>query len=849
MRKFLFVSLFLLFCLLNFAQNEKTTAINVDDYLLLGPIKVTIPVDAEDELKTYLNYEEMYVRNWWPANGDNIFTYSNSALQWTNSEGTELKFSKNEKPTIYYTGFYVETNRWVEAEISAESNHLIAIYFDGEKKTDKLNFDDDEPGKASTNVQLENGKHLVLLKLLFDPAKEKNWSVSSKLSFDQKYVGSISVTTNPIRTTTVGDLLDNPSVTSISLSPNGEYVALKMKERNKIKDEYDNWIELRKVSDGNLVWTFKGGMNIPEVDWAPDSKSFAYTTISNESKTLWIVNLENGTTEALIQNVKNMGGFSWADNGEFIVYSVTEKAEEKDPNFKKYELPEDRWPGFRDKNYIYRVFVKSKMTERLTAGDESTNFIEISPDSKMILYSKVFYGQPKRPYYRTDYYILNLESMQADSILSLYFSSGISWSPDSKQLLILGGSTTFDEIGNTLPENIIPNDYDTQAYIYDITSKEAKSITKNFDPQINDAKWDGKHNVIYFTTTDESYKHLYRYDITSGHYELIELGSEVLHSIDYSNDFSTAIFKASSSNIPEKVYKIDLLTGKVETFLFPEEKQYRHIKLGEVKDWDFISSTGQKIKGRIYYPPNFDESQKYPAIVYYYAGTSPIERDFGGRYPKNIWAANGYIVYTLQPSGATGFGTEFSAKHVNDWGTLTAQEIIEGTEKFVSAHKYVDPNKLGCLGASYGGFETMSLITKTDMFSAAISHAGISNLTSYWGVGYWGYSYNAVAAAESFPWNRRDVYVDKSPLFSADKINTPLLLLHGNTDPNVPPGESMQMYVALKLLNKDVTLIEIDKQQHWILDYDKRTKWTKTIIAYFDKYLKGQPEWWNSLYN
>jgi dipeptidyl aminopeptidase/acylaminoacyl peptidase len=431
------------------------------------------------------------------------------------------------------------------------------------------------------------------------------------------------------------------------------------------------------------------------------------------------------------------------------------------------------------------------MTERLTAGDESTNFIEISPDSKMILYSKVFYGQPKRPYYRTDYYILNLESMQADSILSLYFSSGISWSPDSKQLLILGGSTTFDEIGNTLPENIIPNDYDTQAYIYDITSKEAKSITKNFDPQINDAKWDGKHNVIYFTTTDESYKHLYRYDITSGHYELIELGSEVLHSIDYSNDFSTAIFKASSSNIPEKVYKIDLLTGKVETFLFPEEKQYRHIKLGEVKDW----------------------------------------------------------VYTLQPSGATGFGTEFSAKHVNDWGTLTAQEIIEGTEKFVSAHKYVDPNKLGCLGASYGGFETMSLITKTDMFSAAISHAGISNLTSYWGVGYWGYSYNAVAAAESFPWNRRDVYVDKSPLFSADKINTPLLLLHGNTDPNVPPGESMQMYVALKLLNKDVTLIEIDKQQHWILDYDKRTKWTKTIIAYFDKYLKGQPEWWNSLYN
>ena len=847
MRKYLFLSLLLISFSLSFAQNEKAS-IKVDDYLVLGAVKVTIPVDAKDELKTYLDYEEINVRNWWPSNGDNIFVFSNSALQWTNSEGTELIFSKSEKPTIYYAGFYVETNRWAEAEVTAETNHLIAIYFDGEKKTEKTKFDDDEPGKATTNLQLENGKHFVLLKLLFDPANENDWSLSVELSFEKKYNGSISVSTDPTRTTTVSDLLDNPSVSSISLSPNGEYVALKMRERNKIKNEYDNWIDLRKVSDGNLVWTFKGGMDIPEVDWAPDSKSFAYTTTSNESKTLWVVNLENGTTEALIQNVKNMGSFSWAKNGEFIVYTVTEKAEQDDPNFKKYELPEDRWPGFRDKNYIYRVFVKSKMTERLTAGDESTNFIEISPDSKKILYSKVFYGQPKRPYERTDYYILNLESMQADSILSLYFPTGISWSPDGKQLLILGGSTTFGDIGNTLPGNVIPNDFDTQAYIYDIASKEVKSITKNFNPQINDAEWDGNHNVIYFSTTDESYKHIYIYDITTEHFEWIKLDSEVLHTIDYSDDFSTAVFKASSSNIPEKVYKIDLLTGKVETFLFPEEKQYEDIKLGKVEDWDFVSSAGQKIKGRIYYPPNFDESQKYPAIVYYYAGTSPVERDFGGRYPKNIWAANGYVIYVLQPSGTTGFGTEFSAKHVNDWGTITAQEIIEGTQKFVSAHKYVDQDKLGCLGASYGGFETMSLITKTDMFSAAISHAGISNITSYWGVGYWGYSYNAVAAAESFPWNRRDVYVDKSPLFNADKINTPLLLLHGNTDPNVPPGESMQMYVALKLLNKDVTLIEVDKQQHWILEYNKRTKWTKTTLAYFDKYLKGQPEWWDSLY-
>lgn len=841
----LFLLILLILFTSNFANGSNTT-IEVDNFIVLGPVKVTIPVDAKDDLNQYLNYEEINVRNWWPRQNDNVLVYSNAELKWETQ--SKMVFPKSEQSSIYYAGFYLETERWVETEIEVSTNQLVAIYFDGEKKIDKTTFEEDEPGKATTKVQLENGKHFVLFKLLFDPEKGTDWSATTQLTFDKKYESGISVSTNPVRTTNIYDLLNFKSVTSISLSPDGKLVALKMKERNKIKDEFENWIELRKVSDGSLVWTFKGGMDLPEVDWAPDSKLFAYITSSEDAKTLWFVDLERGTTEALLQNVKNMGGFSWAKNGDYIVYTINEEAIQDDPNFKKYNLPEDRWPGFRDKQFIYRVYVKSKMTERLTAGNESTNFIEISPNSKKILFSKTYYGQTKRPYYRDDYFILDLETMKTDSIFSLYFSAGISWSPDSKQLLVLGGSTTFGDKGNSLPENVIPNDYDTQAYIYDIATKDIKAITKNFDPKIDDAKWDGASDAIYFSTTDQSYKHLYRYDITTDNCKLLNLGSEVLEDIDFSNDFAKAIFKAASSNIPEKIYKLDLLTGKTELFLDPTEEQYKNVKFGKVEDWDFTASSGQKIKGRIYYPPNFDEAKKYPAIVYYYAGTSPIERDFGGRYPKNIWAANGYVIYTLQPSGAYGFGTEFSAKHVNDWGTITAQEIIEGTEKFVEEHKFIDPERLGCLGASYGGFETMSLITKTDLFAAAVSHAGISNITSYWGVGYWGYLYNAVAAAESFPWNNKDVYVNKSPLFSADKINTPLLLLQGNTDPNVPPGEAMQMYVALKHLGKDVNLIEVDKQQHWILDYEKRIKWNDTILAYFDKYLKGQPEWWESLY-
>jgi len=143
---------------------------------------------------------------------------------------------------------------------------------------------------------------------------------------------------------------------------------------------------------------------------------------------------------------------------------------------------------------------------------------------------------------------------------------------------------------------------------------------------------------------------------------------------------------------------------------------------------------------------------------------------------------------------------------------------------------------------------TMNLLTKTDIFAAAVAHAGISALSSYWGEGYWGYAYSSVASAGSYPWNRKDLYVEHSPLFHADKVTTPLLLTHGDKDPNVPPGESAQFYTALRILGKEVEYLSIAGQEHWILDHAKRLQWSRSIVAWFDRWLKGQPGWWNSMY-
>jgi acylaminoacyl-peptidase len=144
---------------------------------------------------------------------------------------------------------------------------------------------------------------------------------------------------------------------------------------------------------------------------------------------------------------------------------------------------------------------------------------------------------------------------------------------------------------------------------------------------------------------------------------------------------------------------------------------------------------------------------------------------------------------------------------------------------------------------------TMLLTTQTDMFRSVIALYGISNIASYWGAGWWGFLYSGVATADSFPWNRPDIYIGQSPLYRADKIKTPMLLLHGLADINVPVTESEQMFTALKLLGREVFYMRFKGEDHGILGTDENRRLLPQImLAWWDKYLKGQPESWEALW-
>ncbi|MBQ9759656.1 MAG: S9 family peptidase, partial [Opitutales bacterium] len=589
--------------------------------------------------------------------------------------------------------------------------------------------------------------------------------------------------------------------------------------------------------------------------WMPNCSRLYFRRAEPGDRCSYVAyDFKTGEETVLAENLPNSNhSYKWLPDESGFIVTKTEKWAKESSDWKRVLNMADRSDSWRDRSFLYRYDLKKGIFEPLTAGAKSTKLLGISPDSGKILFatSEVDYTQPEFSTY--DIYMLDLQTLESSTVFEKekYGPAFCGWSPDGEKMLFLAGPDAFGRIGSVLPEGVKANSFDTQAFLYDAGTKTLEPITREFDPTVENGVWAGDGN-IYFETVDRDMENVYRYVPATKKFEKINVPANIVSAFNVQEnpaDFAPVAYAlGSDSTAFPKVYKVDLSKNASTVFVDNSSEVESTLAFPDVKQWTFTASDGTTIDGHYFLPADFDPAKKYPMIVYYYSGTTPTSRVLGAHYPFPLYASQGYVVYVVNPSGTIGYGQEFSARHLNAWGKRTADDIIEGVKQFCAEHDFVDSKKIGCIGASYGGFMTMYLQTRTDIFAAAVAHAGISDITSYWGEGMWGYAYNAIAAAGSFPWKDRDVYVDQSPLFSADKVNTPILLCHGVVDTNVPVGESTQMFVALKLLGKPVELLTFSGEDHGIMNYGRRKQWIKSHLAWFARWLKDDGDWWNTLY-
>jgi len=746
----------------------------------------------------------------------------------------------------------LRSERFAKGQLKVTSQLPFVVELDGREITSKMSAEKDSvaPGStASAALRLEPERDVRLTVKLLAMAADSVQTPDVKVVFtpDDKFDNAV-LSSGPemLRRFTLEDSEYGNRVSGLSMSPDGKYLITRYWNRY---DGYRShtWATLTDMKTGKVV-----NANLPwSVKWMPSGSQLYMTQTAADGFDLISVDPLSGAMELMAESIP-VDNFTWSPDGTCLYYTHTDGGVKESGPLRRYASPDDRMPGDRTRSFIVRFTPSTGISERLTFGNHSTYLQDISHDGRKLLCSTSQEDPTTRPFYRNAFYVLDVETLKADTLVApgpSFVNSG-SFSPDASQVLFAGSPAAFNQLGKNCGDHPIANDFDVQLYLMNVATKEVKPLTRDFDPSVGKIIcWNTADGLIYFIGEQGFNNNLYALDPKTDKIKQISTEIENISSATMGDDQALRIaYMGNGYHYAWKAYVLDLKKGRNTLLADPRGEELAKIQLGKTEPWKFTASDGTEIDGMVCYPPNFDASKKYPLIVYYYGGTSPTSKSITQPYTPQLFASRDYVVYVLNPSGTTGYGQEFSARHVNAWGKRTAQDIIEGVGQFCRTHEYVDSTKIGCLGASYGGFMTQYLQTLTPMFAAAVSHAGISNVTSYWGEGYWGYSYNSAAAADSYPWSNPELFTRQGSLFNADKINTPLLLLHGTADTNVPIGESIQLFNALRILGKPVEFISVEGENHFISDFPKRILWHNSIMAWFEKWLKNDSSWWDDLY-
>ena len=726
---------------------------------------------------------------------------------------------------LHLISFALQAHSYTEAKLNVQGVKNYQLFVNGRKH-------------SGSNMTLEPATHEIILKYL----SEAGQNDSLKVCVETEKEGIITLREDGKHNYSLNHVIHGTHFSGVSLSPDGKYLMTSYRT-TQVGGRTSGVTKITELATGKVL-----AQRLEYLQWMPKSNRYYYTRMGVNGRQLVAVEPASGQEYLLADNLPD-GYFQIAPSEDWLLYSLTQEGPKERREIYEVIEPDDRQPGWRDRSYLAKYDLATGLMQPLTFGYHNAWVQDISADGNKVLVMTNRSRLTKRPTTVSSLLLLDVKTLKVDTLVAEDgFLNSAQFSPDGKQIAVTASPEAFEGIGLNVKEGQTPNMYDYQMYLMDLADKKVTPVTKNFNPSVQRVVWNKVDGKIYFTAENRDYVSLYCMNPVDGKIQQVETKEDLVKGLSLSANASLLAYYGQGAMNSDRLYTLDLKKKKHTLVEDLSKDLLKDVQLGECRDWNFINSKGDTIYGRYYLPPHFDASKKYPMIVNYYGGCSPTERNFESRYPHHAYASLGYVVYVVQPSGASGFGQEFGARHVNTAGEGPAQDIIEGTKKFCEEHAFVNAKKIGCIGASYGGFMTQYLQTKTDIFAAAISHAGISDHTSYWGEGYWGYSYSEVSMANSYPWTRKDLYVERSPLFNADKIHTPILFLHGDVDMNVPVGESIQMYTALKLLGRETAMVLVDGQDHHIVDYGKRIQWQNTIWAWFAKWLQDDATWWNAIY-
>ena len=675
-----------------------------------------------------------------------------------------------------------------------------------------------------------------------------------KMTEEKKtYVPETPVLTSDVLTPEV--LWSFGRVGNIELSPDGKTVLLAVTYYHL--EENKSYRELYTVpaAGGGLKRLTNTAINESEAQWRPDGQKIGFISSESGSDQLWEMN-PDGTDRKQITDVKDgINGFKYSPNQKQLLYLKAVKLDQDVhdlfPDLPKAnarlenDLMYRHWDSWHDYTYNH-LFIADYGDEKITSGkdilegekfdspdkpSDGAEQIVWSPDSKSIVYScKKLSGKAYAFSTNTDLYRYDLTTGETRNLTEQQkgYDKNPVFSPDGKLL----AWTSMARDGYEADK--------TRLFVMDMESGKQTDYTEGWDQLAGSPNWSRDGKSIFFISDIHATEEIYRLDLADGKITRLTDGVHDYLTVAQAADGSLIAGKTSMSQ-PEEIYLVDPATGKDQPITAVTKGITDQLEMGKVEERWIKTVDNKDMLVWVIYPPHFDPNKKYPAILYCQGGPQGTVSQFWSyRWNFQMMAANGYIVVAPNRRGLPGFGMEWLEQISKDYGGLNIQDYLSAIDE-VSKEPFVDKDKLGAVGASYGGFSVNYLAGHHEgRFKAFISHCGIFNFEQMyatteemwfedWDIGgpYWDKSNEAAQRSYSF-----------SPHLFVEKWDTPILVITGEKDFRIPFTQGMAAFNAAVMRDIPAEFLYFPDESHWVTKPQNGILWQRVFKNWLDKWLK-----------